>query len=259
MKITHNAAFSNAITHGFYGRRGGVSAGIYTSLNCGPGSSDDQNAVTENRRRVAADLGAPVDNLISLCQVHSPDCLVIIGPVGTGEERPKADAMATDVPGVALGVLTADCGPVLFEGVKPDGRPVIGAAHAGWGGAVKGVLESTLDRMIRLGAVPESIRAAVGPCIGPASYEVSAGFEAPFLAHDPESERFFKGARKEGHMMFDLPGYIAFRLANAGVGHITITGVDTYKEETDCFSYRRATHRGEGDYGRQVSAIVIKA
>ncbi len=258
MKIVHNAPFSNLVSYGFYGRRGGVSRGIYTSLNCGPGSGDDPAAVMENRRRVANDLGVDTDNLASLWQIHSPDCLVVRAPVGTGENRPKADAMATDVPGMALGVLTADCGPVLFEGRTAQGKPVIGAAHAGWGGAVGGVLEATLDQMESLGASRDSVIAAVGPCIGPASYEVSAGFERPFLAHDPESERFFKSARRAGHFMFDLPGYIAFRLANAGVGRVSIGGIDTYKEETDCFSFRRATHRGEGDYGRQVSAIVIK-
>lgn len=258
MKIVHNAPFSKGVSHGFYGRKGGVSGGIYTSLNCGPGSGDDPAAVGKNRSRVAMDLGADPEKLISLWQIHSPDCLRVDGPVGTGDDRPKGDAMATDVPGVALGVLTADCGPVLFEGVKADGRPVIGAAHAGWGGAMRGVLEATVAQMESLGASRASMRACVGPCIGPASYEVSAGFETPFLNHNAEADMFFKGARREGHLMFDLPGYIAFRLAGAGVGQVMITGIDTYKEEDRCFSFRRATHRGEGDYGRQISAIVIR-
>lgn len=258
MKIVHNAPFSNAVTYGFYGRKGGVSTGIYTSLNCGPGSGDDLAKVMENRQRVAMDLGVDLDNLASLWQIHSPDCIQVHEPLPTGEERPKADAMATDVPGMALGILTADCGPVLFEGRTKAGKPVIGAAHAGWGGAVGGVLEATLVQMESLGAPRDSIIVAVGPCIGPASYEVSAGFEKPFLDHDPESERFFKSARREGHFMFDLPGYIAARLAKAGVGRVSLSGIDTYKDEENCFSFRRATHRAEGDYGRQVSAIVIK-
>lgn len=257
MKIVHNASFSNAVDYGFFGRRGGVSTGLYESLNGRSGTGDNPDDVYENRRRVAAELGVPVDKLISLSQCHSADCIIIEG-AEEGEIPVRADAMATDLRGVALGVLTADCGPVLFEGAKPDGRPVIGAAHAGWGGAVKGVLEATLEQMVQLGARRETIRAAVGPCIGPASYEVSAGFDKPFLDHNPESERFFKGAKKEGHMMFDLPGYIAWRLAQAGVAKVSLSGVDTYKDEKNCFSFRRATHRDEPDYGRQVSAIVIK-
>lgn len=258
MKIVHNAPFSNSVTYGFYGRKGGVSTGIYSSLNCGPGSGDDLAKVMENRQLVALDLGVDLASLASVWQIHSPDCIQVHEPLPAGAERPKADAMATDVPGMALGILTADCGPVLFEGRTAMGKPVIGAAHAGWGGAVGGVLEATLVQMESLGASRDSIIAAVGPCIGPASYEVSAGFEKPFLDHDPESERFFKSARKEGHFMFDLPGYIAARLAKTGVGRVSLSGIDTYKDEENCFSFRRATHRGEGDYGRQVSAIVIK-
>lgn len=257
MILTHNAAFSNKIEHGFYGREGGVSTGLYESLNCRSDTGDDLAAVIENRRRVAEDLGVPVDKLISVAQCHGSDCVLLQGDE-QGEMVIAADGMVTDKPGIALGVLTADCGPVLFEGAKADGAPVIGAAHAGWGGAVKGVLESTLTQMKALGALPESIRACVGPCIGPASYEVSEGFDAPFMAHNPESERFFKGAKKPGHMMFDLPGYIGWRLALAGVGQVSISGVDTYKEAAHCFSYRRATHEGQIDYGRQISAIVIK-
>lgn len=258
MKIYQNAAFSDAVRHGFYGRKGGVSAGIFASLNCGPGSGDDPAAVIENRARVAHDLGVGTDNLASLWQVHSPDCIPVREPLPTGDQRPKADAMATDVPGMALGVLTADCGPVLFEGRKNNGDPVIGAAHAGWGGALRGVLEATLVQMESLGASRASIIAAVGPCIGAASYEVSAGFDKAFLEHDPDSERFFKAARRERHLMFDLPGYIAWRLARAGVGRVALSGIDTYKDAENCFSFRRSTHRSEADYGRQLSAIVIK-
>lgn len=247
---------SGKIRHGFFGRQGGVSEGLYNSLNCGVGSHDDADKVQENRGRVAAYFGQPASHLLTAAQVHSPDCL-IVNEVFT--ERPEVDAMVTDKVGLILGILTADCGPVLFVGKKLDGSPVIGAAHAGWGGALKGVLENTVQKMTELGAGIDTIRAAVGPCIGPKSYEVSAGFEKPFLARDPDDERFFRAAQKEGHLMFDLPGYIASRLAQAGVRQVTITGHDTYAEEDKFFSYRRKCHRDEPDYAREISAIVIKA
>jgi hypothetical protein len=249
----------NRIKHGFFGRQGGVSTGIYDSLNCGPGSDDTPEAVQENRARVAGHFSLPPEKLVTVWQIHSPDCLYISGPVASGPERPQADAMVTDSPGLALGILTADCGPILFAGEKPDGSPVVGAAHAGWGGALKGVAESTVQKMIETGAEKETIRAAIGPCIGPASYEVTAGFEKPFMEYDPADEHFFKPAKKEGHLMFDRPGYIASRLARAGIKQVTITGVDTYSEEEKFFSYRRKTHRGEPDYGRQLSVITIQA
>ena len=242
------------IRHGFFGRQGGVSKGIYDSLNCGIGSDDNKKAVNENKRRVAEHFSVNLEKLVTVNQIHSPDCHIVTEPFS---ERPDGDAMVTDKSGLVIGVLTADCGPVLFAGKKEDGAPVIGAAHAGWGGALGGVLESTIARMTEIGAVPDSIRAAVGPCIGPASYEVSASFENPFVERNPEDERFFKTARKEGHFMFDLPGYIASRLAEAGLKQITITGHDTYALEDAFFSYRRKTHRGEADYGRQISAIAI--
>lgn len=244
------------IHHGFFGRQGGVSDDIYKSLNCGIGSDDQKDAVIENKSRVAEHFSVKPDHLVTLNQIHSPDCLIITGPL---PERPEADAMVTDRPDLLIGVLTADCGPILFAGDKPDGTPVVGAAHAGWGGALRGVLESTVGTMQEMGANPESIRAAVGPCIGPASYEVSSGFEKPFLERDPEDEHFFKEARKEGHLMFDLPGYIASRLAACEVRQVTITGHDTYALEDEFFSYRRKTHRNEADYGRQISVIGIKA
>ena len=247
------------IKHGFFGKQGGVSTGIYESLNCGPGSDDTPEAVQANRDIIANKMGVEPDKLISVWQIHSPDCLYISGPVGSGDARPKADAMVTDIPGLALGILTADCGPILFAGEKEDGSPVIGAAHSGWGGALKGVSESTIDKMVEIGAQLETIRVAIGPCIGPASYEVSEGFEAPFLEREPEDEHFFKSARKEGHLMFDLPGYIANRISQTGVTQVTITGVDTYSEEERFFSYRRKTHNNEPDYGRQMSVITIQA
>jgi YfiH family protein len=245
------------IQHGFFGRQGGVSKGIYSNLNCGVGSDDLPEAVQENRARVAGKLSVKPENLITVWQIHSSDCLIVDGPVAQGSERPKADALVTDKAGLALGVLTADCGPILFAGEKADGSSVIGAAHAGWGGALGGVLESTVERMLELGAGLETIRAAIGPCIGPKSYEVSIGFETSFLERNPEDEHFFREAQKSGHLMFDLSGYIASRLAQAGLKQVTITGDDTFAEPELFFSYRRSTHRKEPDYGRQISAIVI--
>lgn len=246
------------IKHGFFGRQGGVSKGIYDSLNCGVGSNDDFRCVQENRGRVAKALGGQPENLVTVHQVHSPDCIIIDTPVVEGGERPQADAIVTDKAGLVLGVLTADCGCILFAGEKADGTPVIGAAHAGWKGALGGVLESTLEKMQALGADPNTIRVAVGPCIGPKSYEVSVGFETPFLEREPEDEHFFREGQNDRHLMFDLPGYIANRLAQAGVSQITITGHDTFVDNDKFFSYRRTTHAGEVDYGRQISVIVIQ-
>jgi len=243
------------IQHGFFGREGGVSEGIYNSLNCGPGSDDDADKVHQNRALVAGYFGKEINALVTVWQVHSPDCLYVDAPFKV--ERPKADAMVTDKAGLILGVLTADCGPVLFAGEKSDGAPVIGAAHSGWGGSLKGVSENTVAKMIEIGVAPESIRVAIGPCIGPKSYEVSIGFEAPFLERDPEDERFFREAQKAGHLMFDMAGYIASRLAQIGVRQVTITGQDTCALEDEYFSYRRKTHNNEPDYGRQMSGVMI--
>ncbi|MEM6781414.1 MAG: peptidoglycan editing factor PgeF [Pseudomonadota bacterium] len=241
--------------HGFFTRLGGVSEGIYKSLNCGPGSNDNAEYVQENRICVAEELKVEAENLLTLYQVHGETCLYVDQPFNG---RPEADALVTDQAGLAIGILTADCGPVLFYGQKSNGTSIIGAAHAGWGGAFKGVLQSTVDMMCERGAESETIRAALGPCIGPASYEVQIEFAEKFLEQDLANEHFFKSARKEGHLMFDLPGYIAKRLAEAGVNHVSLSGLDTYADEKRFFSYRRATHRGESDYGRQISAIVIK-
>lgn len=242
--------------HGFFTRMGGVSDGIYKSLNCGPGSGDAPEKVRENRVCVAEELKVAPQNLLTLYQIHSAECIYADAPY---TDAPQADAIVTDVPELAIGILTADCGPVLFYGEKEDGAPVVGAAHAGWGGAFKGILQSTISMMTEHGAVPASIRAALGPCIGPASYEVRTDFAEPFLEQDEANEHFFKSGQKEGHLMFDLPGYIARRLAEAGVRHVSLSGLDTYADEQRFFSYRRATHRGEKDYGRQISAIVIKS
>ena len=241
------------IRHGFFGRRGGVSRGIYDSLNCGPGSKDDPAAVAENRARVASALAVEPANLLSAFQVHSADAC-IVERAWTVADRPKLDAMVTQRPGIALGVLAADCGPVLFADAQAG---VIGAAHAGWKGALGGVLEATVATMEGLGAERGRIAAALGPCIHQASYEVGPEFPAPFLAEDAENEAFFGPSENQGRHMFDLPGYILKRLGAMGLGAATSIGEDTYPDEDGYFSYRRATHRGEDGYGRNVSAIVL--
>lgn len=250
------ADYDGKIRHGFFGRTGGVSKGIYSSLNCGPGSDDDPVAVRENRALVAAQMGAAPENLLSLNQIHSARCMTVDQP-WTEDDKPQADAMVTDRPGLALGVLTADCAPVLFAAQRDDGAVVIGAAHAGWGGALKGVLENAIEAMQALGADLGRIRAVIGPCIGPESYEVSEDFRAPFMDQEAANSVFFKPAARPGHLMFDLPGYCAYRLSLQGVGHVAVRAVDTFFNEEDFFSYRRSTHRREPDYGRQISAIMI--
>ncbi|GJL85355.1 MAG: laccase domain protein [Micavibrio sp.] len=242
--------------YGFFGRQGGVSKDVYSSLNCGIGSEDNPGNVQKNRDKIAEIAGVTPDNFITIHQTHSDKCLVVEEPWSI-HERPEADAFVTTVPGIALGILTADCAPVLFYG-ESDGKPVIGAAHAGWGGALKGILESTVKAMNDLGVQSEDIRACVGPCIGKASYEVTEKFGRPFWEEDDDNERFFQSARKEGHLMFDLAGYCAGKLSKAGLRNVFIKDLDTYFNEEDFFSYRRATHRREKDYGRQVSVIAIR-
>lgn len=242
----------NRIRHGFFTREGGVSAGIYASLNCGPGSDDDPKAVAENRSRAMALLDLPAEALVTVYQMHSADVAVVEGP--WPGETPRADAMVTTRPGVALGILTADCAPVLFA----DGRAgVIGAAHAGWRGAVGGVLDNTVAKMVQLGARKSAIVAAVGPCIGQRSYEVGPEFPAPFLAEDAGNADFFAPSPRQGRHLFDLPGYVSRRLARLGVTEVTRVPADTCRDESRFFSYRRTTLRGEKDYGRQLSAIVL--
>ena len=238
----------HGVTHGFFTREGGVSGGIYASLNAGRGSADDGEAVMENRRRVTAHLGAEV--LVSLHQVHSPDVLVVTGPF---RERPKADAMVTTTPGVAIGVLSADCTPVLFSDANAG---VVGAAHAGWKGALAGVLETTIDAMEDLGARRENILAAIGPVISQCAYEVGPEFVDRFLDNDPENARFFAGGQGD-RAMFDLPGFCLQRLRTAVVKEAAWTGHCTYSDERRFYSYRRACHRSETDYGRLVSAIMV--
>lgn len=241
------------VRHGFFTRRGGVSEGIYASLNCGPGSDDVLDRVAENQARAANRLGAAAGALVTLHQVHGVDVKAVEAPWPmTG--RPRADGMVTTRPGVALGILTADCAPVLFADAEAG---VIGAAHAGWRGALAGVVEATVHAMVRLGADARRIAAAVGPCIGGASYEVGPEFPAPFLLDDKASARFFTPARREGHFLFALADYVLARLARAGVGEAHALGRDTCAEADDFFSYRRTTLEGGRKYGRNLSAIML--
>lgn len=239
------------IRHGFFTRDGGVSDGIYRGLNVGLGSNDDPEKVRENRRRVSAWFDLPLERLATAHQIHSPDVVTVTAPYDGG--RPQADAQVTASPGIILGVLTADCGPILFA--DPENR-VIGAAHAGWKGALGGVLENTIEAMIALGARRDSIRATLGPSISKANYEVGPEFVDRFLAANPDFEAFFGPSGKQGHAMFDLPGLTLKRLTEAGV---TADNLDlcTYAAPETFFSYRRTTHAVETDYGRQISAIAI--
>jgi YfiH family protein len=242
----------DGIRHAFFTRQGGVSDGIYASLNGGQGSSDDPANVQENRARMTAYLGLAADRLVSVHQVHSPDVAIVTGP--WAGERPRADAMVTATPGLALGVLTADCGPILFADRQAR---VIGAAHAGWKGAFTGVVGAVAAAMEGLGARRERIVAVLGPTISRAAYEVGPEFVARFLAADAGHQRFFAPAQKAGHAMFDLPAFIAATVAEAGIGSFHDLGLCTYAEPERFFSYRRTTHAGEPDYGRQVSAIAL--
>ena len=236
--------------HGFLGRQGGVSAGIFASLNCGLGSSDDPAAVTANRARALA-AAAPGAVLVTVHQVHSAAAVAVTAPFADAA-RPHADALVTATPGLALGILTADCAPVLFADVAAG---VIGAAHAGWKGALGGVLEATVAAMVALGARRETIAAAIGPCIAQRSYEVDDGYRARFLAADPAFNRFFAAGRA-GHCQFDLEGFVAARLAAAGLRRVAALGLDTCADASRFFSYRRATHAREADYGRNLSLIA---
>ncbi|MGV1684168.1 peptidoglycan editing factor PgeF [Sphingopyxis sp. NJF-3] len=240
------------VAHGFFGRRGGVSTGELASLNCGLGSGDDPALIAENRHRVA-DAILPGAALAGVYQVHGHRCVTIDDATDLAARR-EADALATRTPGILLGILTADCVPILFADREAG---VVGAAHAGWKGAIAGVAEATLDAMESLGARREAIAAAIGPCIGRASYEVDEAFVGRFLADNPANEHFFAAGRP-GHAMFDIAAYVAARLAGAGVGTVAIGGQDTCAEEADYFSYRRACLRGENGYGRQLSVIGVK-
>ncbi len=237
------------VPHGFLSRRGGVSIGTLAGLNCGPGSGDALDIVTENRARAVAAV-APGARLVSVFQVHSPVCVTVTEP-WDDDARPAADALVTDRPGLLLGILTADCAPVLLA--DREAR-VVGAAHAGWKGAIAGVTDNTIAAMEALGARRENITAAIGPCIAQASYEIDEAFRERFLAQDAGNADFFAKGRPV-HFQFDLENYVASRLAAAGIGRVEKLGLDTYGDPARFYSFRRSTHRGEPSYGRQISLI----
>lgn len=239
------------VRHGFFGREGGVSQGLYASLNAGPGSRDDATHVAQNRARIAEALGVETTHLLSLHQIHSATAVRVDAP-WTGE-RPQADALVTTTRGLALTALSADCTPVLFA---DDQAGVIGAAHAGWKGAVGGVLEACVAEMVRAGAEAQRIVAAIGPCIRQASYEVGPEFLATFRAADAESLPFFRAGEGD-RLKFDLPGYCRLRLSRAGVTMVETLKLDTYSEEHALFSHRRSVHQKEPDYGRNCAAIAL--
>ena len=238
------------LRHGFFTREGGVSEGHYASLNCGFGSGDEPARVAENRARIAGRLKVPAERLVTVYQIHSPEVVVADEPWRPGD-APQADALVTDRPGLALGILTADCVPVLFA---DPAAGIIGAAHAGWKGARGGVLASTVAAMSRLGARPERMVAAIGPCIAQDSYEVGPEFPGQF---EGDEAAFFKPSARPGHFLFDLGGLVEKRLADEGIGVVSRCAADTAAEEERFFSYRRATLRGEPVYGRGLSVIVL--
>jgi len=248
MDVVRSAAL-DGICHGFLGRRGGVSTGAVAGLNCGLGSGDDPAAIEQNRALALAAV-APGAALAGLFQIHSPDAVIIDA---VPPEPLRADALVTRTPGLALAILTADCAPVLLADREAG---VIAAAHAGWKGAIGGVTDATVAAMESLGAQRARIAAAIGPCIARASYEVDDGFVARFAEADPANEHFFAPGRP-GHAQFDLEAYVAHRLAAAGVTRIDCLGLDTYADEARFYSFRRATHRREADYGRQISLIAL--
>lgn len=249
---TLEAASKGLISHGFFTRLGGVSQGIYAGLNVGLGSDDERLNVLENRTKVAAWFDQPLERLATVNQVHSPDAVTVDATYAG--DRPRADAMVTATPGMIVGVLSADCGPILFADAE---HGVVGAAHAGWKGALTGVLESTIAAMIALGAKRGSITAVLGPSISASNYEVGPEFVERFLAHDASYAQFFTPSLRPDHAMFDLQGLTIKRLQDAGVA-AEATGHCTYEDETQFYSYRRTTHRQEPDYGRQISAIMLK-
>ena len=251
--IQSPSLISPNIRHAFFTREGGVSEGIYASLNGGIGSRDAPEKVRENRARMAGLLGVAPTHLVSCYQIHSPEVIVATEP-WTRETAPRADAIVTKVPGLAVGISTADCGPILFADAEAR---VIGAAHAGWKGALTGVLEATVAAMERLGAARARISAVVGPLIRQANYEVGDEFVDRFTAADTANKQFFAPAARPGHAMFDLPGYIRSRLERAEIASIEDLGLCTYADEARFFSFRRTTHRGEADYGRHINAIAL--
>ena len=242
------------IRHAFFTRGGGVSEGLFGSLNCGFGSGDSPERVARNREIAMNHIGLPADRLVTVRQVHSATVVIVEQPWHR-EESPSADGLVTAVPGIALGVLAADCAPILFHDPMAG---VIGAAHCGWRGSLGGVIEVTLSRMAALGATRSRIRAAIGPCIARRSYEVGPEFPQPFIEEDPGNIRFFAPAPGLGRFLFDLPGYIAHRLVRTGIATVEVAPHDTFADEERFFSYRRACLRGERSYGRGLSAIVLE-
>jgi YfiH family protein len=245
----------NRIRHGFQGCHGGVSEGAYASLNCGYGSGDDADLVAENRRRALAGMDAADCILISARQQHTNIAIPVTEP-WSRRQAPIADAMATNKPGIALGILSADCAPVLMADADAG---VIGAAHAGWRGALAGVTDALVALMIELGAAPENISAAIGPCIAPESYQVGPEFRQRFVSHAGANADLFLDCETPGHVRFDLPGYLARRLAARCLGEVAAVAIDTYPDDSGYFSYRRSQHRGESAYGRAISAIALAA
>jgi polyphenol oxidase len=239
--------------HGFFTRGGGHSTGIFDSLNCGLGSGDDPDHVSKNREVVARQLSIEPDNLVSAWQVHSADVVHVTKP-WPQDQRPKVDGLVCNTKGIAIGVLTADCAPILFTDTQAG---VIGACHAGWRGALAGVSTTTIVAMEKLGAKRDHITAVIGPTISKANYEVGPDFPSPFIAMDPDNANFFTPSIKQDHHMFDLPGYLLHRLKQAGIKISIDLDLCTYANESRFYSYRRATHRGERDYGRLISAIAL--
>ncbi|AQQ05487.1 polyphenol oxidase [Roseibium algicola] len=253
MKIEADVLKLDGIRHGFFTRQGGVSGGIYTSLNIGLGSDDERSSVLENRDRVAGQLGIGADRLVSPYQIHSADVITVSAPFAQDADR-KADALVTATPGLAIGIATADCGPLLFADTKAG---VIGAAHSGWKGAVTGILQNTVAAMEALGATRTNITAVLGPTISQGAYEVGPEFKERFLQEHPDNTRYFKPSERAEHFMFDLPAFITDKLQALGLGAIADLALCTYADEDRFFSYRRTTHRKEPDYGRQISAIAL--
>ena len=241
------------VRHGFFTRSGGVSHGVYATLNGGTGSNDAPDNVEENRARMAIALGVTPDRFLTAYQIHSPDVVVVEEP-WTHDRRPRADAIVTRLPQLAIGVSTADCGPLLFADAEAH---VIAAAHAGWRGALAGVIEAAIAAMEKLGAQRSRIATALGPTIRQPNYEVGSEFVERFLAADADNKRFFKPSTSSGHAMFDLGGYIAERLQRAGITNFEDLGLCTYAEPERFFSYRRTTKLGEPDYGRHINAIAL--
>lgn len=251
--LADNLSDLPGIRHGFFTRAGGVSKGIYAGLNCGLGSKDDREAVFQNRARVANHLGATNPAVLSPYQIHSADAVIVAEPF-TSQNPPRADAIITRTPGLAVGILTADCGPVLFA--DPTAR-VVAAAHAGWRGAVSGILDAAIAKMEELGARRENIHASLGPCITQANYEVGTDFAQNLITRDPAFQRFFATPVPGGKPRFDLPAFILADLAGKGLASVVSSVTCTYANESDFFSFRRTTHREEADYGRQISAILV--